>query len=188
MRKDKDIPTSSISTQLINLKQMFDQMGVTYNTSKIVLPDGTYSFERLLINPRMLSLNIMIEELKLYFNVSEEINDIGSSHIREDRSSRDGSYAVLTRNRTDSGDQYGVYKNGMNNISSITLLEHMIYTLVYYRETGFHLDTKTPTTCFGSCTPSGIVPSLFWNADRNLLDIKWDFAINYDLQTRLVTF
>jgi hypothetical protein len=55
-------------------------------------------------------------------------------------------------------------------IPGITLPERQLYELMYFEETGDHLDKENITLCSGSRNPDGNVPSTYWRYDLFYVD------------------
>lgn len=56
-------------------------------------------------------------------------------------------------------------------IECITLRERLIFELLYFKETGKHLDVSNVTLCAGSRYQDGHVPSVGWDSGRGLLGV-----------------
>lgn len=90
---------------------------------------------------------------------------------------RDGTYAIWVR---DDQKADKVHKNKSANmvkdagLKTETLLERMIHELVYFSETGNHLDVKNITLCSGSRYSDGGVPCAGW--DDGKFGVDWDDA------------
>ncbi len=67
-----------------------------------------------------------------------------------------------------SADQLAEYKN-----LGITLLERLIYELLYFSETGGHLDITNWTICSGSRYSDGNVPYVNWDGKSREFFVAW---------------
>jgi hypothetical protein len=50
-------------------------------------------------------------------------------------------------------------------MSGITLRERLLMEIIYFKETGNHLDIKGVTLCSGSRYSAGSVPGVYWHSD-----------------------
>jgi hypothetical protein len=58
-------------------------------------------------------------------------------------------------------------------IECITLRERLIMELLYFKETGKHLDVDNITLCAGSRAQRGGVPGVRWDGDDGELSVFW---------------
>ncbi|MFA7201545.1 MAG: hypothetical protein WC099_00885 [Candidatus Paceibacterota bacterium] len=86
------------------------------------------------------------------------------------RNPKDDSYAIWVRDGQESDEEFygqSAKQADPNKLIGITLLERMIYGIVYFIETKKHLDEKGLTICSGSRTVDGLVPRMRWYPDNH---------------------
>jgi hypothetical protein len=96
--------------------------------------------------------------------------------ITSDRTTKDGAYAVWFRDRVEADEELKNLSTDClkeRNISGITLEERLLLELIYFRETGNHLDIQNITLCSGSRRGDGDVPLVDWDGDDGRLSVRW---------------
>ena len=94
-----------------------------------------------------------------------------------ERDPKDGSYAIWVRDTVEADP---VHKNKSANmvkdagLQTETLLERMLHELVYFSETGKHLDVTNVTLCSGSRISGGGVPYADWRDGQ--FRVSWYYA------------
>lgn len=84
-------------------------------------------------------------------------------------SERKGNYTVYFKNVQESDeDLKGLSANDIKEkgMKTITLEERLLLEIVYFKETGNHLDVKNITLCAGSRYSDGGVPGADWRDDK----------------------
>ncbi|MFH1473232.1 MAG: hypothetical protein ABIF06_02380 [bacterium] len=90
-----------------------------------------------------------------------------------DRHPKDGSYAILVRNRVEADEEN---KNlsaddcREKGIQGETVLERIFHELFHHWKTGKHLDVANWTLCSGSRTRGGRVPYAYWHDSQFRVD------------------
>src|SRR3990167_5339132 len=64
------------------------------------------------------------------------------------------------------------------NQTGITLRERLLMEILYFKETGNHLDIKGWTICSGSRGSDGGVPDVYWGSAYQRGNVYWDAADN----------
>lgn len=161
----------AVPTDLIADWQIFwQELGSETDLSGLKIPAKQKDFDRLIVDVLDISLDEVHEYCQKLFpcwkwtdkNLSEVIT-------HNDRSAKDGSYAIWFRNRVEADEELkDISANGLKkrNTSGITLKERLIYELKYFKETGKHLDVNNITLCSGSRYDDGHVPFVFWHDDE----------------------
>lgn len=76
-------------------------------------------------------------------------------NVRSERTTDNGAYAVWVLNCRDAVEQ--------DCSPGITLPERLLLEIVYFLETGGHLDIETETLCGGSRFIGGDIPTVYWS-------------------------
>jgi hypothetical protein len=164
-------------------REVFD-LNVDFSTLKI--PRRRPGFTRLIVVAQGVHLERMIEVASKDFPVE---CSLGWRHYWYSGSTSDRypskTYALWVRNRVDPDAEYaGVYPALLKrrNVQGITLDEHLLFHLKYYRETGKFLDrNETSTLCFGSRNSEGHSPQIYVKKtypDEKCVGIGFSFALS----------
>jgi len=149
--------------------------GTDIDFSSIRIPEKQPGFDRLIVVAQGLTLNQVYGKCAENFPCSRYIDDLDKAITQNDRNPIKGSYAIWVRDRIKADEELkNLSANDLKkkNILGITLLEHLLYGLKYWVETGKHLDIQNWTLCAGSRDSGGGVPSGRWYGDR--LGVSWD--------------
>lgn len=130
---------------------------------------------RLIIVARGLTLNQVYDRMSKMFNCSKYANDLDASVTKNARDTKE-TYAIWVRVGVEPDEKYlGKSANQADPDMKIgiTLLERMLLEIVYFDETGKHLDVVGWTRCTGSRASDGDVPDLGWNDGE--VHVSWDY-------------
>jgi hypothetical protein len=135
---------------------LFD-LDVHYSQIRIPLLRRS-GFHRLIVVAQGLTLKRIIEVARKDFPVECEVSGRYFSHDQETRGTHDRlpivSYGVWVRDKVDPDEEYINVRPGVlerRGVHGITLLEHLLFHLKYFRETGNFLDRNDrQTVCTGS--------------------------------------
>lgn len=133
--------------------------------------EGTW---RLLVILKGLTNNQVYKVCEENFPCYKYIDNLNKDVTKNERDSRNGSYAIWVRDTVEADE---VHKNKSANmieeadLKTETLLERMIHELVYFSETGFHLDANNVTLCCGSRNSDGGVPDAVWYGGK--FRVRW---------------
>ncbi len=168
---EEDNIGNSISSQLDFLQKFFE---IELDFSNIRIPEKQPGFDRLIVVPKGLILNLVYDKCAENFPCSRYADDLDKAVILNDRNPNKGSYAIWVRNGVEADEEL---KNlsaddlKEKKIPGITLLERLLYELAYWAETGEHLDIHNWTLCAGSRDSDGFVPDVCWFDDG--LKVYW---------------
>ncbi len=129
---------------------------------------GQEEFSRLLIFPKGLTNNRGYNACAKLFPCWRYADDLDKAVSDNERDPRNGAYAIWVRDGVEADE---AHKNKSANdikragIKTETLLEREVHELVYFLETGKHLDIKNVTLCSGSRNSDGYVPDADWFSD-----------------------
>ena len=110
-------------------------------------------------------LNRVFEICKAKFPSWRSHEDLDAAIPTNDRDPRNGSYAILCRNRQEADEELkslSAQDLTEQKISTMTALERVIFELKWFDETGDHLDKVNVTLCAGSRSSDGSVPCARW--------------------------
>lgn len=158
--------------------------GITIDPTSVKIPERKSGFDRLIVIPAGLSMNQLIAFFKTKFDVSLYIEDLDGDVKENDRANTE-TYCLWVRDVVEADEELkNLSANQLKEqkISGVTLLERLVHELLYYMETGKHLDVVNWTLCSGSRNSNGNVPYVHWNADRRKLLVIWlNPAHQYDI-------
>lgn len=147
------------------------KFGMELDTATIKLPERQKKMARYLVNAAPLAKIVEVCESLFGMWFWDKPKVLGATSVRI---CKDGPYAVLVRDvqevdeqnrdrRTDSFDQK----------DCITLEERLLFEIVYFLETGRHLDEHSWTLCGGSRYSGGRVPGVGWDFGGRSVSVGW---------------
>jgi len=158
----------SADEQVEDMRMMYGMLGLEFTTSGLIIPKRRAGFDRLVIVGAKLSNNLAFEACEASFPSWRYVNNLNTEvpvKRNERHPAKNGLYAVWFRDRIEADEELKNFSADMivkRGLKTITLLERELYELVYYMETGKHLDIANWTICSGSRDSGGGVPG----ADR----------------------
>jgi len=122
------------------------------------------------------------------------VDSLDESVTHNDRTPKDGSYAVRVGNHFEATDGDEALKGlsaqaiWQRHIATITLAERMMLELYKFRTVQKHLDKYNRTLCSGSRDSDGFVPFADWGGGG--FDVYWcrPWVIDGGLRSRVVVF
>lgn len=158
--------------QIAGMKMMYDQLNWSFTESGLVIPERRKSFDRLIVAAdTALTNNRAYNACGASFRSWRYANDLDVAvpSNKDERHPKNGVYAVWFRDRVEADEELKNTSADMiveMKIKTITLLERELYELVYFMETGNHLDIQNWTLCSGSRRSDGDVPHAYWGDDE----------------------
>ena len=144
------------------------------NFAEVIVPDkpteGTW---RLLIIAQRLTMNQVCDSMSKTFKCWRYNDDLDAKVPKNIRDTKT-AYAIWVRDGVEPDDKYlGKSTNQADPNMAIgqTLLERMIHEIVFFDETGNHLDVKGATFCTGSRDSDGDVPCMYWLGSK--VRVRW---------------
>jgi hypothetical protein len=142
--------------------------GIEVIFSNLKIPKRLPGFTRLLVVAKGLTLKRMLEVSKKHYAVDDSPSGRYYYGDQETRGTHDRlpseAYAVWVRDQVDPELKYTDFHPRLlkdRGVQGITLLEHLLFHLKYFRETGGLLDRNgTSTLCFGSRDAYGCITSV----------------------------
>lgn len=182
-----------ISNQLLRWQEIFDEINISCDVSKVFVPEKQTGFERLIVVPKGLLMNKMVEIMRGKFEVWTCIDDLDENLVKNSRSNKECAYAIWVQDRVKvekkaKKTNINITKTSEEEVAGITLLEWFLYELMYFLETGRSLDIKSLTLCSGSLYSDGNIPSVYWSPSCNKVNVIWynPNNINENIYTRAV--
>jgi len=144
--------------------------GLEVNFSNLKIPKRLHGFTRLLVVAKDLTLKRMLEVSKKHYGVDDSPSGRYYFGDLETRGTHDRlpseAYAVWVRDQVDPDLKYTDVPAQLlkkRAVQGITLLEHLLFHLKYFRETGQYLDSNANSTlCFGSRDAYGCIPCVIY--------------------------
>lgn len=169
-------PSMELPAQLERWQALFDSAGIDCDTSKVTIPEQQPGFDRLIVVPKGLTMNQMVKIMRGKFDMWLYTDDLDKAITKNDRSNEQSAYAIWVRDRIEADEEHK--RMSANDIAKaeivgITVLERLLYELMYFDETGKHLDIKNITLCSGSRRAGGRVPCVYWDPDNRKVDVDW---------------
>ncbi len=134
-------------------------------------------FSRLIVVAEGLTNNQVYDACRKRFKCYRYSDDLNESVPTSERDPKNGSYAIWVRDPVEADE---IHKNKSaemikkENLKTETLLERMLHELVYFSETGNHLDVNNWTLCSGSRYSDGNVPFADWDDSR--FRVSWTYV------------
>ena len=148
--------------------------GIKYDFSDIKIPKKKKGFNRLVIMAEGITIQQLYDKCNELFPCIKWTNKILDQIIASERTSKNGSYAILIRDEIEADDNLkNICAEGLEkeNILGITIEEMLIYHLKYFEETGEHLDIKDITLCTGSrCSNNDDIIGISWWSGKLVID------------------
>jgi hypothetical protein len=105
----------------------------------------------------------------MWFWNKEEV--LGVTSIR---SCKKGPYVVWMRDCREAGEcNRDKRSSDFEQKNCVTLQERLLFEIVYFLETGKHLDVESVTLCGGSRYSDGNVPGVYWFSGTQTVDVYW---------------
>jgi hypothetical protein len=140
------------------------------------VPPQVVGFDRLLVVSDRLSHAQAIRAMSERFGLSSKYEGRQLDVDQQVRSDRSGNYAVWVRDEVDADTamaHLSARDAAAQSITSITLLERLLFGLRRFIETGRHLDISTTTLCAGSRNADGSVPLVQWQPAFARVRVHW---------------
>ncbi|MCC6405001.1 MAG: hypothetical protein IT405_01265 [Candidatus Yanofskybacteria bacterium] len=166
-----------------------DHFGMTVDLSGLRVPDPKPGSTRLIVVVPGLTIESVLAVCAKRLRVWRWTNDNLDTITTSDRSAVAGPYAVWVRDVQEADPEHANKSyNDLKEVGvlGITLLERLLLELVYFLETGQHLDVSNITLCSGSLSRDGGVPSVDFGDGR--LYVNWCSrgSAHVDLRSRQV--
>jgi hypothetical protein len=164
--------------------------GITIDPVSVVIPERQPGRDRLIVIPKSVTMNRVVEYLRTEFTVSLYTEDLDRDVTTNDRTSSE-TYAIWVQDVVEADEELkGLSANDLaaKKIPGVTLLERLLHEMLYFKETGKHLDLVNWTLCSGSRYSVGHVPLVDWREDDRCLRVNWDYPDfrNENLRSRAV--
>ncbi len=144
-----------------------EHFGIKIDAKSISLPEvpaDKQDFKRLLLVAKGVTPIKVVKALrKIGVTVWLYTENLDKDVTQNERDSRSGSYAIYVRERVEADEELvnlSAEQIDAMNQKVMTLLEHLLYELAYFLETGKHLDIVNVTLCAGSRGSDGDVPGV----------------------------
>ena len=146
------------------------------NVADVRIPDVPTEGEwRLIIVARGLTLNQVYDRMSKAFKCWKYANDLDASVTKNARDTKE-TYAIWVRVGVEPDEKYlGKSTNQADPDMKIgmTLLERMLLEIIYFDETGKHLDVVGWTLCTGSRDSGGGVPAVGGRSGGEEVRVYW---------------
>lgn len=166
--RDPFTASMNLDSQLKRWQDLYkDLFGIRIDFEPIKIPEQKKGFNRLIVVPKGITMNKVVEVCRKKFDMHLVTEDLDKEVTRNDRVPTQ-TYAIWVQDNIEVDPEFhdkSANQLKEENHQGITLLERLLYELVYFTETGKHLDVKKVTLCAGSRRSGGGVPGVSWSPD-----------------------
>ena len=148
--------------------------GLELNFSGLRVPERQEGFDRLIVVVQGMTPQKLYDKCAELFPCWKWTNRNLDEIVISDRTANNGPYAVRFRDRVEADEEFknlSADQLKQMNVSGITLEEHLLFELKFFKETGQHLDIHNWTLCAGSRYAGGDAPRVVWGGGR--LRVGW---------------
>jgi hypothetical protein len=161
---------SALGNELIDWQWFYREVfDLGFDPSTIIFPPERDGFGWVIVNLPGLTDNQVYDKCVSRFPSWRYYNDLDTAIAHNDRTAKDGPYAIRVRDGIEADQQH---RNPSANeaikcgIKGLTVRERMLQELWYHWKIGGHLDTKSGTICSGSRYGDGGIPCVESFDDR----------------------
>lgn len=150
---------------------------------KPALPAEKSGFSWLIVIPKGLTMNKVLQVMRTKMDVSSYVGDDLDTNVPTNDRVADNDYVVCVRDRIEADEELknrSANRLSDENVKGITLLERLVLGFFYFWKVGpqedinkSHLDVENSTLCSGSRGSGGGVPSVNWSPDYRKVYIRW---------------
>lgn len=182
---EKYMPSSLANKQLLTWQKLYhDHFGIELDIQTVNVPIHRKGYDRLIV----VAKGITIEQAynvcaKLFRCCKSTSKSLDEAIPTNNRTPVNSSYAVWVRDRVEADEEL---KNlsadnlAAKSIATTTVLERELFELVYFIETGKHLDIGNFTLNAGSRSSDGCVPRASWYDSEFRVSVRWVFPAHSD--------
>lgn len=140
----------------------------------VAIPPKQIGFGRLLIIAQGITTQQVFDACQKKFPCHKYADErLDEWALHHERTAKQGSYAIWVRNKGSADEE--LKSKSANDLFAAktpieTLPERLIHELVFFQETGIHLDRGSVTLCAGTRDGRGDVPIVDWRGD--MLDVR----------------
>lgn len=168
-------PSSMVNRQLATWREIYrDYFGVQLGL--VMIPVHCKGFDRLIVPAHGTTIQQGHDVCKKLFPCWNVGYNLDEAVPTNDRKPINGAYAVWVRDRIEADEELkNLSANDLasQGISTETVLERELHEIVYFLETGKHLDIKNVTLIVGSRSNDGRVPSAGWDDGKFGVRAYW---------------
>ncbi len=138
---------------------------IDLSPEQLSIPVKQPGFDRLIVVAPGITAQRVFDKCVKLFPCWSYYDDLDKAVSHSDRVATNSPYAVWLRSRQEADKELEDKSAVMlqeEKIPGITLLERLLFELVYFRESGEHLDIERITLCSGSRDSDGGVPGACW--------------------------
>ena len=154
-----EVPGNVLAEWQVFYKKLF---GIDCDFSNLIIPEKPGSGRWRLLTIANIKLETLYAKCEEYFPCRRWTDDnLDKIVIKNERDARNGAYAIWVKDAPEADEDLGNFsarKIKDEGILTETLTERLIHELLFFNETGDHLDTRTITLCSGSRFFNGLVP------------------------------
>jgi hypothetical protein len=160
--------------------------------SNVVIPERPEGFNRLLIVPNGMTAQRAYDHCSQHFKCWKYTDrSLDDAVATNERDAKDGLYAIWVRDAVEADEQHKNKSADLircEKLATETLTERLLHELIYFKETGNHLDIENVTLCAGSSDSVGDVPGVGWRGGKLTVGWCFPYCADFDLRAREVAF
>lgn len=172
---EKYMPSSLANRQLQAWQKIYhDHFGV--ELGPVAIPTHRKGFDRLIVVAQGITIQQAYDACKKLFPCWKSMDRDFDEAIPTNERVPNTSYAIWARDRIEADEEFkslSVNNLKAKSVTTLTVLERILFELKYFIETGGHLDINNVTLCAGSRGSDGSVPSADWHGSKFYVHVLW---------------
>ncbi len=173
---ERRISSSLASRQLEAWRKIYrDYFGI--ELGPVVVPTHRKGFDRLIVIAHGVTIQQAYNVCKKLFPCWKSTDrSLDKAIPTNDRVPTNGADAIWVRDRIEADEELkklSANDLAAKDIATETVLERELHEIVYYLETGKHLDLKNTSLLSGSRSGGGGVPHADWRVGRFCVRVHW---------------
>ena len=105
-----EVPLMGTTDQLARWQKLFENSGIDCAVGQVTLPERQPGFDRLIVVPKGLSVNklveIMLERFDMWYDTEDNDQAITHAIINSDRSNEESTYAIWVRDNVEADEEH----------------------------------------------------------------------------------
>lgn len=173
---EKYAPSSLANRQLAAWRKIYrDHFGI--ELGPVIIPTHRKGFDRLIVVAKGVTIEQAYKVCSGLFPCWRSTNvNLDKAVPTNDRTSTNGDYAIWVRDRIEADEELknlSANQLAATGLQTITLLERILFELIWFVETKGHLDVNNVSLCAGSRSDDGSVPSADWGDGMFYVNADW---------------
>lgn len=174
---EKYMPSSLANRQIAMWRKIYKTHFGIIKLDPVQIPTHRKGFDRLIVVAQGVTIQQAYDTCKKLFpcwkSTERNLDEVIPTN---DRMPTAGAYAIWVRDRIEADEELkNLSANNLaaKSITMETVLERELHEIVYFIDTGKHLDIKNITLLAGSRSAYGSVPHAYWDGDEFYVRVAW---------------